>query len=198
MKRFKSVGEYIDSHIEKQEELILLREILLATEVVETVKWGAPIYTVNGKNIAGLGAFKNFTAIWFFQGVLLNDPKMKLINAQEGKTQALRQWRFGSPEEIKSLEKLIKDYINEAIANQQQGREIKARTSKPLIVPEELKSVFENRPAVEKGFESFSLTRKREFTDYIHEAKREETKQKRLDKIITLIIGGIGLHDKYR
>jgi len=198
MKRLKTVDGYINYHVEKQEELILLREILLTTEIEESVKWGAPIYTVNNKNIAGLGAFKNFTAIWFFQGALLNDPKKKLINAQEGKTQALRQWRFGSAEEIKSQKNLIRDYITEAIANQEQGREIKARIAKPLIIPDELKTLFKTKPEVEKGFESFSLTRKREFAEYIQEAKREETKQKRLSKIIPMIIDGTGLHDKYR
>ncbi len=68
----------------------------------ETIKWGAPVYTLDYKNIVGLGAFKSYVGLWFFQGALLNDEKKKLINAQEDKTKALRQWRFNSVKKIEA------------------------------------------------------------------------------------------------
>jgi len=70
--------------------------------MTETIKWSAPVYTFEGKNLVGLGAFKSYVGLWFFQGSLLNDKKKKLINAQEGKIKALRQWRFNSVKEIEA------------------------------------------------------------------------------------------------
>ena len=61
----------------------------METELLETIKWGVPVYTLNDKNVLGMGAFKSYVGIWFFQGAFLDDPQKKLINAQEGKTKAL-------------------------------------------------------------------------------------------------------------
>src|SRR5687768_7537380 len=91
-------------------EIELLKSILSKTILVETTKWGAPTYIFNGKNVLGIGGFKSYVGIWFFHGALLKDPSGKLVNAQEGVTKVLRQWRFGSASEIISHEKLILQY----------------------------------------------------------------------------------------
>jgi uncharacterized protein YdeI (YjbR/CyaY-like superfamily) len=80
--------------------LIVMREILCSTELKETIKWGTPVYTINDKNIVGLGSFKSYVGLWFYQGVFLKDEAGVLINATEGITKAMRQWRFNSVEEI--------------------------------------------------------------------------------------------------
>jgi uncharacterized protein YdeI (YjbR/CyaY-like superfamily) len=94
-------------------ELQILTSIIEKTEMVKSIKWGAPVYTFNGKNIIGINGFKNFFTIWFFNGVLLKDDLKVLINAQEGVTKNLRQWRFTSKDEI--VEKEILAYIYEAM-----------------------------------------------------------------------------------
>jgi uncharacterized protein YdeI (YjbR/CyaY-like superfamily) len=94
LKRYKTPEEYIANNKDWQKSLILLRDILLSTQMTETIKWGVPVYTFEGKNIVGTTAFKSYVGLWFFQGALLKDKKKKLINAQTGKTKALRQWRF--------------------------------------------------------------------------------------------------------
>lgn len=132
----------------------------------------------------------------FFQGAFLSDPEHKLVNAQEGKTKALRQLRFADSEEIDY--NLVKAYVEEAIQNQKTGKEIKPDQKKPLIIPDELKVKFEVDEALKICFDEFTLTKKREFADYISEAKREETKLKRLEKIIQMIKEGIGLNDMYK
>lgn len=73
------------------DELEILKSIINTTELVETTKWGGPAYTINGKNILGIGSFKNFFTIWFFKGVFLKDEAGVLVNAQEGTTKSLRQ-----------------------------------------------------------------------------------------------------------
>ena len=82
------------------EELNCLREIIAQTELKETTKWGGPVFVLNNKNVLGIDGFKNYFTIWFYNGVFLNDPKKVLVNAQEGVTKALRQWRFNSKKEI--------------------------------------------------------------------------------------------------
>ncbi len=105
-------------------ELMLLRDIILKTGLKEEIKWGGPIYTLDGKNVLAIGAFKNFFTIWFHQGVFLSDPAHVLISASEG-TRALRQWRFASKKDIKPA--LIKKYILEAIENQKSRERNKTR-----------------------------------------------------------------------
>ncbi|WP_305983176.1 YdeI/OmpD-associated family protein [Roseivirga thermotolerans] len=194
----KTVSDYIIKHSEWQNELILLKDLVLIQPLEETIKWGAPVYTFKGKNIVGLGAFKSYVGLWFFQGALLKDKEQKLVNAQEGKTQAMRQWRFNSLSEIEANSSLITDYVKEAVANQKAGKEIKPKAGKPLEIPLELQEVFHKDTELKEAFEALNLTRKRDFAEYITLAKRAETKQSRLEKIIPMIRQGIGLNDKYK
>lgn len=191
----KTVEEYLENHTEQRVILDALREIILETELEETVKWGAPTYVLGGKHVVGLGAFKSYAGLWFFQGVFLEDKAGVLINAQEGKTKAMRQWRFDSVEDVDKQK--VKAYVLEAIENQKQGREILPE-KKPLEVPPALQTAFEENHQLAAAFEQLTLTKKREFAEYIAEAKREATKLKRLEKIIPMILEGVGLNDKYR
>ena len=176
-------------------ELARLRAILQETPLEETIKWGAPCYTANGKNVVGMAAFKAYFGLWFHQGALLADEAGVLINAQEGKTKALRQWRFASAKEIKP--RIIKRYVREAIALAAEGRSIKPERQKPLSIPAELSDALARSKKSSTAFASLSKGKQREYADYIAEAKREETKLKRVDKILPMIAAGQGLHDKY-
>ena len=195
MKKHKTVDDFINSQNQWKEELITLRNIINSTELLETVKWGMPVYTINGKNVVGIGSFKAYFGIWFYQGVFLKDTDKKLINAQDGVTKGMRQWRMTSAEEID--EKLLLAYLEEAIQNQKDGKEIKPEKKK-LIIPGELKAAFGSDPKLKKAFEKFNLTKQREFAEHIIDAKREDTKKKRLEKIIPMIFNEVGLNDKYR
>jgi uncharacterized protein YdeI (YjbR/CyaY-like superfamily) len=196
MKKFKTADDYILVKSQWEKTLNQLRKIILSTELTETLKWGMPTYTLDGINVAGLVAFKSFVAIWFLNGVFLKDKQKKLINAQEGVTKALRQWRFSSVDEIEP--ELIKAYIDEAINNQQAGKTIKPAKNKPLIIPELLADVLVNKPKLKDCFRQFSLSKQREFADYLVQAKKEATKIRRLAKIEALILAKIGLNDKYK
>ena len=195
MKQAKSVEEYIEKS-SQQELLQALRTLCLITELEETIKWGMPVYTINNKNIIGIGAFKSYAGLWFFQGVFLEDKYEKLVNAQEGKTKAMRQWRFSSLDEID--EKMILSYLEEAIKNQKEGKEIKAERKKEIIIPPELSSALNEQRELSSAFKNLSYGKQREFADYISEAKRESTKQSRIEKIKPMIIAGTGLNDKYK
>ncbi|WP_026777658.1 YdeI family protein [Polaribacter sp. Hel_I_88] len=191
------VDEYIAKKENWSKELKLLRTIFADLPLEETIKWGAPVYVFQGKNIVGLSAFKNYCGLWFFQGALLKDKEKVFVNAQEGKTKAMLQWRFNAIDEINTTQ--IKEYVLEAIENVKLGMEIKpTKTSKPLSIPEELKLALHENKELKENFDNFSLSKQREFAAYIDEAKRAATKLKRLQKIIPMIISGVGLHDKYK
>ncbi|WBX70071.1 YdeI/OmpD-associated family protein [Tenacibaculum retecalamus] len=191
------VLDYIITKNKWTQELKLLRSVLLELPLEETIKWGAPVYVYNNKNIVGLSAFKNYCGLWFFQGIFLNDDKKKLQNAQEEKTHAMRQWRFYALNDIDIV--LVREYILEAIQNSENGKELKpVKNTKPLIIPTELQSEIDSNEALRESFTQFSLSKKREYANYIFEAKREATKYKRVQKIIPMITKGIGLYDKYK
>jgi uncharacterized protein YdeI (YjbR/CyaY-like superfamily) len=196
MLRHRSVDAYIDSAPHWQIELKALRRVLLSTGLVETVKWGGPCYTFSGKNIVGIGAFKSYFGLWFFQGALLKDGGKVLINAQEGRTRAMRQWRMASASDIKP--ELIKSYIREAAALAASGREIRADRSKPINVPAELKAALARSKPASAAFGKLRPGLQREYTEYVFAAKRAETKQRRIEKILPMIAAGVGLNDKYR
>ena len=191
----KSVEEYYDSIVEHNDIILRLRSILLKTELLETLKWGLPTYQIGGKNVVGIGTFKSYAGLWFFNGSFLKDQSNKLINAQEGKTKGLRQWRFMSVDDIE--ENLILDYLKEAIQNQKDGKEVKAE-KKPLILPDELKEALASDTIASEAFDSLKLTHKREYAEYISEAKRPQTKADRIAKILPMIKAGVGLNDRYR
>jgi uncharacterized protein YdeI (YjbR/CyaY-like superfamily) len=198
LKSFKSVEDYIQNSGDWKNHLIELRQSIASTGLEEVIKWGAPVYASNNKNIVGIGAFKNFISMWFYNGVFLNDNANKLINAQEGTTKALRQWRFTYISEISKNNKLIKQYIFEAIEVEKQGKSIKPETNKKLILPTEFKTELRSNLKFNEAFQSFSIPKQREFAEFIGEAKREQTRQSRLEKTIVMTLKGEGLNDKHK
>jgi len=198
MERVHTVDEYIASSGSWEKSLQLLRELISSTDLLETIKWGMPVYTLNNKNIVGFSAFKSWTGLWFYQGVFLKDPERRLINAQEGTTKGLRQMRFSTLNEIEESRDIIMAYLEEAIQNQKKGKALKPERNRKLEIPEELQAAFHRDPALKDAFDALSLTIKRDFAEYVDSAKREETRKQRLEKVIPMILEGIGLNDKYK
>ena len=177
------------------EEVMMLRDIILKTGLKEEIKWGGPIYTLDGKNVLAIGAFKNYASIWFHQGVFLKDPEKVLVSAGEG-TRALRQWRFASKKEIKPT--LIRKYIEEAIANQKAGKEIKPERKPAIDVPAEYQSAFKKDKALKEAFSKLTPGKQREYLEHVSLAKTEETRHRRVEKSVPMIKKGAGLNDKYK
>lgn len=198
MKTYESVNHFISANSDREAELYLLRKAILATGLKEHLKWGAPCYSLKNKNVVGIGAFKTYVGLWFHQGIFLKDKKKKLLNAQEGKTKGLRQWRFDNEAEIIAEMETIREYLEEAIINQEQGKEIKVERGKPVVIPDELKMALKLNSEADQLFAILTPGKQREFADYITEAKRPDTKAKRIEKIIPLILDGVGLNDKYK
>ncbi|QNJ98451.1 YdeI/OmpD-associated family protein [Constantimarinum furrinae] len=196
MKDSEKVSAYIKKHSKWSSQLAVFRSIFLKTELLEEIKWGSPTYTLNGKLVAGMAAFKNHYALWFHQGVFLKDTQNKLVNAQEGTTKALRQWRFEDGDKIDK--ELVYDYIQEAISNCIAGKEIKPERKQDVTIPTFLNDALKRNTGFSEAFKKLTPGKQREYAGYIAEAKREATKQSRLEKIIPMVQEGKGLHDKYK
>ena len=192
----KTVNEYLQKFRHWNDELERLHKLFSLIDLDEFIKWGSPTYSLEGKNVVGFVAFKEYVAIWFFQGFYLKDLAGVLINAQEGKTKALRQWRFTSVKEMN--DKLILDYLNEAIQNQRQGKEVKIERDSTYQLSHELEVFIAKSDKLKDNFFSLTKGKQKEYSNYINEAKRAVTKDTRLEKIKPMILRGAGLNDKYK
>ncbi|MGV6831657.1 MAG: YdeI/OmpD-associated family protein [bacterium] len=198
MQKIYSVEEYIEKQDKWQTELNELRSILQTTELEETVKWSMPTYCIKGKNVLGIGAFKNHYCLWFHQGVFLKDEQKLLVNAQENKTKALRQMRFDNTQRIDK--NVVLAYVTEAIENQKAGKELKPqRTKKTAInIPNELNDLFKENKGLYNAFQTLSPGKQKDYCEHIGSAKQEATRLRRLEKAIPSILAGKGLWDKYK
>jgi len=188
MKKFAKPQDYFDETEGFQKEALeKVRDVLISCDLEETIKWYMPAYMCDGKNIIGLGAFKKWVSIWFHQGVFLSDPAKKLINAQEGVTAGMRQWRILEGDEIPINQ--LRSYVEEAKSNSREGLEIKPQRKKsgPVEIPDLLKQAFKDVPGLKSKYELCTEGMKKEYCNYITNAKRAETKLKRIKKIIPLI-----------
>src|SRR6476619_2791996 len=121
-------------------EIAEMRRVLAGFAMTEECKWGKPTYTVDGKNVVILQGFKEYFALGFFHGALLEDPKKVLV--QLGQVQAGRVMKFTSAKEIKANAATIKAYVREAIAVEKAGLRVKKKSTSDFPVPEELSERF--------------------------------------------------------
>ncbi|GAB3012861.1 YdeI/OmpD-associated family protein [Bowmanella dokdonensis] len=192
----KTIEDYLQAKSQWGDLIAPLRRLLLETGLEETIKWGAPVYCQDNKNLIGLAAFQGYAGLWFFQGCFLSDPAGVLTNAQPGKTRGMRQWRFAAGEEVNTA--LVKQYIQEAVSLHRQRKAVSPQRREPVILAAELTAALERNPQLKSAFESLTPGRQSEYSDYIQAARREATRIARLQKITPLILAGQGLNDQYR
>lgn len=198
MEKQKKLDKFYDEPHHFKNGVAALRKLALACGLTETYKWSFPTYMIDGKNVIAIGKFKTHFGIWFFNGVFLNDPKKVLENAQEGKTKAMRHWKFLNLEEVDKTS--VTAYINEAIENQKKGLQLKI-SIKPkckIEVPLLLTQEFNKNSELKDSFSKLTHSKQQEYVEYITTAKQEKTKLSRLVKIVPLILAGKGLNDIYR
>jgi uncharacterized protein YdeI (YjbR/CyaY-like superfamily) len=173
-----------------------IRSVLLETELKEEVKWGIPSYTFNGSMVIGMAGFKNWLALWFYQGVFLSDPNALLVSGTEGKTKGQRQWRIKSEDEFDLA--ILQQFVNEAIENARAGKSITIEKNKQVEIPSELAQALKENAALAVIFEAMSPSHRREYAEYVAEAKQEATRLRRVEKIVPMILSKAGLNDKYK
>jgi len=175
------------------EELLILRSIVLHAGLMEELKWSMPCYTNDGKNILIIAAFKDYCSLSFFKGVLITDTK-KLFATPSENSNSARQFKFTDTKQIIKYEKVILQYIKEAVVIEQSGAKIpRPESAKELVA--ELKHEFKNNPELESAFYKLTPGRQRGYLIYFSDAKQSATRTSRIQKYINKILDGKGFHD---
>lgn len=188
------VDEFLANAKNWQEELSLLRSIILDCGLVEDFKWKHPCYTIGNSNIALIHGFKAYCAIMFHKGALLSDNEGILIQQTEN-VQSGRQIRFTNTQEIIDLKATIKAYIFEAIEVEKAGLKITAKKTEDFNFPEELTQKFNENPEFKTAFEALTPGRQRGYLLHFSGAKQAKTREDRIKKNMSQIIDGYGLND---
>lgn len=188
------VDEFIDRAGKWRDEFRALRGIALGCGLNEELKWRQPCYTLDGKNVLILGGFKEYCGLMFFKGALLADPKNVLIRPGEH-TQAARQMRFTSVQEIIGSKPLITKYIREAIEVERAGLQVELKSTSEYEVPDELQQVFDENTKFRSAFEALTPGRQRAYILHFSQAKQSKTRRARIEKHRQRILDGKGLQD---
>ena len=189
------VDFYFSKAKQWQEEFENLRTIILDCGLTEELKWGCPCYTLEKTNIVLIHGFKEYCALLFFKGALLNDAKGILIQQTEN-VQAARQVRFTSVREIVKLKPVLKAYIHEAIEVEKAGLKVNLKKTKEFDVPEEFQNELNKNPALKKAFNALTPGRQRAYLLYFSQPKQSKTRDARVEKCVQQILNGKGLNDQ--
>jgi uncharacterized protein YdeI (YjbR/CyaY-like superfamily) len=177
-----------------QSELEQLRRIVLDCQLTEELKWGVPCYTFQKSNIVLIHEFKEYCALLFFKGALLNDANGILIQ-QTVNVQAARQIRFTNIQEIVEREAILKAYIYEAIEVEKAGLEVHFKKTEEFILVEEFQKKLAELPALKTAFEALTPGRQRAYKLHFSAPKQSKTRESRVEKCIPQILNGKGLND---
>ena len=177
-----------------QKEYEKLRTIILDCGLTEELKWGCPCYTLETTNIVLIHGFKEYCALLFFKGALLNDPNGILIQ-QTKNVQSARQIRFTNIREIGKMEKILKAYVYEAIEVERAGLKVKLKKTSEFKIPEEFQKRLDKSTAFKKAFDALTPGRQRAYIFYFSQAKQSKTREARVEKYIPKILNKKGLDD---
>jgi uncharacterized protein YdeI (YjbR/CyaY-like superfamily) len=189
------VDWFFNKDTQWQEEYGKLRMICLDCGLTEELKWGQPCYTFQKSNIVLIHGFKEYCALLFFKGALLNDAHGILIQQTEN-VQVPRQMRFTNLVEIVELETTIKAYIHEAIEVEKAGLKVELKKTSDFKVPEEFQYKLDHIPALKAAFEALTPGRQRGYLFYFSQAKQSKTRKERVEKYIPKILAGKGVDDE--
>ena len=193
MQHFDSVDDYIAHSEQWPDEVAALRSVLVGCDLEEAVKWGKPCYTRNGSNIVLVQEFKDFLALMFFKGALLDDPE-EVLEAQGPNSRSARRMCFRSVDDVTSRTETIRSYIAQAVEVEESGAEVGPPEELELV--QELQDRLDADPALAAAFESLTPGRQRAYNLHIGGAKRAETRRGRVEKHVPRILQGKGPNDR--
>ncbi len=171
-----------------------LRELVLSCKLIEELKWGCPCYTYQNNNVVLIHGFKDYCALLFMKGAILNDSK-KILVQQTANVQSARQIRFTNIKDIINQKAIIKSYIKEAIAKEKEGVKVEFKKATEYEIPLEFQKVMNEMPELKVAFSILTPGRKRGYLLHFAAAKQIKTRVARIEKYIQQILNGKGLAD---
>lgn len=194
-KMIPEVDEFIDSSKMWGEEFEKLRAISLASGLTEELKWGKPCYTFQKSNIVIIQGFKEFCALMFFKGALLDDPEA-ILKKPGPNSRAARRIEFSNVQQIAMIERILEEYIHEAIEVEKAGLKVESEEKAKIEVPEEFNKKLDEDSAFKRAFESLTPGRQRAYLRYFSQAKQSKTRESRVERFTQKILDGKGLNDR--
>jgi uncharacterized protein YdeI (YjbR/CyaY-like superfamily) len=189
----------VDAFLKKakkwQKEVRKLRSILLDCQLTEELKWNKPCYTLPTGNVVIILPLKEYCSLLFCKGALLKDTKGILVRPSEN-TQAARQIRLTSLQEIDGMETTLKAYIRNAIEVENAGLEVVYKKVSEYKLPEELKSKLVKNSALKTAFKALTPGRQRGYILHFSAPKQSKTRESRIEKCVPQILKGRGLNDR--
>jgi uncharacterized protein YdeI (YjbR/CyaY-like superfamily) len=188
------VDFYFNKSQNWQQELEILRKIILEVELTEELKWGVPCYTFQKNNILLIHEFKEYCAMLFMKGALLSDSEGILVQQTEN-VQAARQIRFTNVQQIMEKASTLKAYIYEAIEIEKAGLKVELKKPSEFKISEEFQHKLDENSALKSAFEALTPGRQRGYLLHFSSPKQAKTREARVEKCMPLIFEGKGLTD---
>jgi len=167
----------------------------ICPDVKENIKWGVPHFDCYNAPLCSIAAFKSHCAINLWKAALIPD-RHNIFGEKEAAGQ------FGKITTLKDLpsDKIMKEYFKEAVKLNKDGVKLskpKSNEKKELIIPEALIKSFTKNKTAQRAFEALSYSHKKEYIDWITEAKTEETRAKRIATTLEWVTEGKSRNWKY-
>lgn len=175
--------------------LRIFREIVLDCGLTEECKWGMPCYTVNGKNVLLIAAFKEYCSLNFFKGSLISDPYNLLSKAGEN-SEASRMLKTITTSHILENIDAIKDIVFQAIEIEKAGLKTVTKSIDSYPVPEEFELLLTNNSQLKNAYDALTPGRQKSYLMHFNSAKQSQTRIGRIEKCIPSILAGKGHNER--
>ena len=159
-----------------------------------SIEVGLPVLCIREKEHSFDTGFKEYCALLFMKGALLNDEAGILIQQTEN-VQSARQIRFSDIREIYDLEPVLKAYIHQAIEVEKAGLNVDYKKTTEFNMPEEFQRKLDHNAALNAAFQALTPGRQRGYLLYFSSAKQAKTREARIEKYMPHILEGKGLDD---
>ena len=196
----EQINQYIAEQPEWQRKLLVrLRQLIHSTDeqVEETWKWNSPHFDHEGIMI-GLQAFKEHIAVWFHKGSLVKDPKKLFEALPKGEEKGMRSYKLHEGDKLN--EAAFVDLVKQAVALNVKGTKLTDAkpARKALVVPEDLEQVLHKDPTAWANWEAFNYSCKKEYIEWITDAKQDETRKRRIAQALEKIREGETKEEKHQ
>jgi len=199
-KKIKEIDAYISKSADFAKPILKhIRELVhkACPDVEEKIKWGFPHFDYHNGPMCHMAAFKQHSALGFWKATLMKDGS--LVENAKAETAMGHLGKITSLQDLPADKKLMA-WIKEAMKLNEQGIKLvpkKTADKKELIVPDYFsKALSKNKQAL-KNFTEFSYSHKKDYLQWLTEAKTEETRVKRMTTAIEWLAEGKSRNWKY-